>query len=125
MLLNHYAVQLFVSHAIAYGDYEVEDAIYIQNRLLSILNASGIEDTTSSKFNSETTALEITQYWIQEAINAKCIDDALYSKEIIEAQILDLITPRPSVLNHKFYELYQQSPKKATDYFYNITKRNH
>ena len=125
MLLNHYAVQLFVSHAIAYGDYEVEDAIYIQNRLMSILNASGIENTTSSKFNSETTALEITQYWIQEAINAKCIDDALYSKEIIEAQILDLITPRPSVLNHKFYELYQQSPKKATDYFYNITKRNH
>ncbi|MFH4917882.1 UDP-glucose--hexose-1-phosphate uridylyltransferase [Staphylococcus cohnii] len=125
MLLNKYAVQLFVSHAIAHGDYEAEDAIYIQNRLLSILNASGIDDTTTSKFNSETTALEITQHWIQEAISSKCIDDALYSKEIIEAQILDLITPRPSVLNQKFYELYQQSPKKATDYFYNITKRNH
>src|SRR5699024_9066841 len=54
-----------------------------------------------------------------------CIDDALYNKEIIEAQILDLITPRPSVVNDQFNELYKRNAKEATDYFYNITKRNH
>ncbi len=125
MLLNQHSVQLFVSYATTYGDYEKEDAIYIQNRLISILNASGIDDTASPKFSPNATANAIAQDWIQEAIKANCIDDALYNKEIIEAQILDLITPRPSVVNDQFNELYKRNAKEATDYFYNITKRNH
>ena len=125
MLLNQHSVQLFVSYATTYGDYEKEDAIYIQNRLISILNASGIDDTASPKFSPNATANAIAQDWIQEAIKANCIDDALYNKEIIEAQILDLITPRPSVVNDQFNELYKRNAKEAPDYFYNITKRNH
>ncbi|MCY1037900.1 UDP-glucose--hexose-1-phosphate uridylyltransferase [Staphylococcus nepalensis] len=125
MLLNQHSVQLFVSYATTYGDYEKEDAIYIQNRLISILNASGIDDTASPKFSPNATANAIAQDWIQEAIKANCIDNALYNKEIIEAQILDLITPRPSVVNDQFNELYKRNAKEATDYFYNITKRNH
>ncbi|WP_436860551.1 UDP-glucose--hexose-1-phosphate uridylyltransferase [Staphylococcus caeli] len=125
MLLNQHLVEAFVSQAIVYGDYEADDAIYIQNQLLRMLNAKGIDTSSASPLSQDVTANDIAQHWIAQAIEAQCIDDALYMKEIVEAQILDLITPRPSTLNRKFKDAYQQSPQAATDYFYDIAKRNH
>lgn len=125
MLLNQQLVQQFITQAISFGDYEQEDSIYIQNQLLRILNARGITETLESPLAKNATPNDITQYWINEAINENCIEDALYNKEIIEAQLLDIITPRPSVINRKFREAYEQSPETATNYFYEIAKRNH
>ena len=78
MLLNQQLVQQFVSQAVMYGDYEVEDAIYIQNQLIRILNASGIDNTSIATLNESATANEITQYWIQNAVDQNCIEDVLY-----------------------------------------------
>ena len=125
MLLNQQLVQQFIAHAISFGDYEQQDSIYIQNQLLRILNARGVTETSESPLAKNATANDITQYWINEAINENCIEDALYNKEIVEAQLLDIITPRPSVINRKFKEAYEQSPETATKYFYEIAKRNH
>lgn len=125
MLLNQQLVQQFVSQAVMYGDYDVEDAIYIQNQLVRILNASGIDNTSIATLNESATANEITQYWIQNAVDQNCIEDVLYQREIVEAQILDLITPRPSVINREFNKAYKVSPEAATDYFYTLSKRNH
>ena len=125
MLLNQQLVQQFVTQAIAFGDYEQEDNIYIQNQLLRILNAIGIDVDNESPLNQDATANAIAQYWIEQAVNENCLEDALYKKEIVEAQILDLITPRPSVINRNFVEAYKKSPETATNYFYEITKRNH
>ncbi|WP_436951594.1 UDP-glucose--hexose-1-phosphate uridylyltransferase [Staphylococcus xylosus] len=125
MLLNQQLVQQFIAHAISFGDYDQQDSIYIQNQLLRILNARGVTETSESPLAKNATANDITQYWINEAINENCIEDALYNKEIVEAQLLDIITPRPSVINRKFKEAYEQSPETATKYFYEIAKRNH
>lgn len=105
MLLNQQLVQQFIEQAISFGDYEQEDSIYIQNQLLHILNARGITETLESPLAKNATPNDITQYWINEAINENCIEDALYNKEIVEAQLLDIITPRPSVINRKFRSL--------------------
>ncbi|SCS72074.1 UDP-glucose--hexose-1-phosphate uridylyltransferase [Staphylococcus caeli] len=125
MLLNQHLVQAYISQAITYGDYEKEDAMYIQNQLLHILNAKGIDLSSEAPLNDNATANDIAQYWINQAVTEQSIDDALYVKEIVEAQILDLITPRPSTINRNFKTAYEQSPQAATDYFYDIAKRNH
>ena len=119
MLLEQQLVNRFVTFAIKYGDFENEDAIYIQNRLLAILNAEGIDQKSSipDSINSAPSPNDITQYWIQQAIEQQMIEDALYNKEIIEAQILDLITPKPSMINQRFFEAYKEAPQNATDYF--------
>ena len=40
MLLNQQLVQQFVTQAIAFGDYEQEDTIYIQKQMLRIKKKS-------------------------------------------------------------------------------------
>ena len=52
MLLEQQLVNRFVTFAIKYGDFENEDAIYIQNRLLAILNAEGIDQNRQSLIQS-------------------------------------------------------------------------
>lgn len=127
MLLEQPLIERFVAYAIKHGDFEKEDSVYIQNRVLAILNAEGIEYNAAlpNNINNNPSPNDITQYWIQQAVNHHIIEDTLYNKEIIEAQILDLITPRPSAINKQFFEAYKAAPNEATDYFYEISKLNH
>lgn len=56
--------------------------------------------------------------------------DKVYLQNTLEpltdAQKLNLITPPPSVINAYFAEMYQkQSPKAATDYYFDLSKALH
>lgn len=56
--------------------------------------------------------------------------DKVYLQNILEpltdAQKLNFITPPPSVINAYFAEMYQkQSPKAATDYYFDLSKALH
>ena len=125
MLLSQQLVKRFIDEAVQHGDYEYEDAYYIQNQLLTYLNAEGVTTTEEESNYGQLDANEITQLWITQAIDNELLEDSLYRKEITEANILDLITPKPSQINKIFWEKYQNDHSAATDYFYDISKRNH
>ena len=125
MLLNQQLVKRFVDEAVQHGDYEYEDAYYIQNQLLTYLNAEGVTTTEEDNNYGHLDANEIAQLWITQAIDNELLENSLYRKEITEANILDLITPKPSQINKIFWEKHQNDYSAATDYFYDISKRNH
>ena len=52
------------------------------------------------------------------------IDDSITEAEQLEAELMDFITPTPTIINQKFMDYYQESPRKATDYFYQLCKTN-
>lgn len=125
MKVNQALIQQFIQDAIKYGDFDTLDAIYIQNNVLDILSAEGIETETSVDLSKFENTNAIVQYWIEQMIQNDLLEDTVYQKEIIETKLLDLITPKPSTINREFQALYQEDPKKATDYFYEICERNH
>jgi UDPglucose--hexose-1-phosphate uridylyltransferase len=43
---------------------------------------------------------------------------------MIEAQLMDLMTPPPSVVNAYFAQYYSKDPVQATDYFFKLSKDN-
>ena len=45
-------------------------------------------------------------------------------QEIFEAQLMDFLTPPPSVVNAFFAQHYSKSPEEATDYFFDLSKKN-
>ena len=45
-------------------------------------------------------------------------------KDTIGAQLMDFITPAPSVVNRTFWSTYEQDPAKAIADFYAMSKRN-
>ncbi|AYU55896.1 UDP-glucose--hexose-1-phosphate uridylyltransferase [Staphylococcus debuckii] len=125
MELNRQYVNRFIDDAIQYNDYEPTDAYYLQNLILEITGAEKVDEQATEYNFTNLSPNDIAQHWIEQMIENQIIEDVVYQKEIIETKLLDLITPKPSTINRRFNELYEQHPGKATDYFYELCKRNH
>lgn len=105
---------------------EKEDAIYTANRLLDLLNMDTLEEETEAAImNAE--ADEAIVGKLEKILGEIC--DYAYDRGIIEentvgyrdlfdAKVMSLLVDRPSNIIHKFETLYQESPKKATDFYY-------
>ncbi|MQS45991.1 UDP-glucose--hexose-1-phosphate uridylyltransferase [Companilactobacillus mishanensis] len=100
------------------NDYEELDNIYLNNRIRGMIG-DNIDETSES-----TDILEIRDRLIQTAINNEKIANDQTSKEILSDQLMDLYTPTPSRLNHRFWNLYQESSEQATNYFYKLSCEN-
>lgn len=112
----------FIQASIEAGDIKAMDEIYKTNQLLALLQKEYYKKITFSEISEN--RLSLLDALIEYAVAHGVIDDLVASKEILEAKIMDLITPSPSETNHIFWENYQKSPKLATDVFYAQSKDN-
>ena len=87
--------------------------------------------------NSLLTALKLesyekqgTHYDFPECLNILCdyaaengqINDTIAERDLFDTQLMGCVTPRPSEVVRKFWSLYAESPKTATDYFYKLSQ---
>lgn len=112
----------FIEQSIESGEIDPVDKIYTTNRLLDLL---GKEDFTMPEV-SETSAsrLDVLDQMVEHAVETGLIENLSSSRDILSAQIMDLITPRPSEVNQQFWKTYKESPEKATDHFYEMSQQN-
>lgn len=108
-------MEKFADQVIASGTYEPLDRIYVLNKIRGFVGDEDVEAKDDEPVVSQLVDL---------AIKRGKIDDGQTAKEILNDQLYDLMTPTPSVVNHKFWEKYQQSPSTATDWFYNLCTSN-
>ena len=50
-------------------------------------------------------------------------DDSITEAEQLEAELMDFITPTPTIINQKFMDYYQESPRKQRIIFISYVKR--
>ena len=124
MLLNQTLVNHYIDYIIQYNEYEELDKLYLQNQLLRLLQAADVT-AEGERDDAQWEPNDYVQHWINEAVAEGQIEDTLVAREILEAQLLDLITPRPSLVNRTFHDKLAEDPKMATDYFYALSKRSH
>lgn len=108
-------MEKFADQVIASGTYEPLDRIYVLNKIRGFVGDEDVEAKDDEPVVSQLVDL---------AVKRGKIDDGQTAKEILNDQLYDLMTPTPSVVNHKFWEKYQQSPSSATDWFYNLCTSN-
>ncbi|WP_283621912.1 UDP-glucose--hexose-1-phosphate uridylyltransferase [Limosilactobacillus avium] len=109
-LLEEYADKVIES-----GAYEPLDRIYVLNKIRALVGDEDVEATTDKPLVAQLVDL---------AVKRGKIEDGQTAREILNDQLYDLMTPRPSVINHEFWEKYQQSPETATDWFYKLCTSN-
>ena len=61
---------------------------------------------------------------LQAGVKAGFVGELNEEQDIIGAQLMDLITPSPSVVNRNFWDTYQSNPEQAIADFYDLSKRN-
>lgn len=98
------------------------DENYVVNKVLALIGGDSFERTAHRDFaNIDEILSGLLDYAAQ---NGKLEDNTVTYRDILAAEIMDNLTPRPSELNEKFFEKYEHSPKEATDYFYNLSRNN-
>ncbi|AUI71692.1 UDP-glucose--hexose-1-phosphate uridylyltransferase [Companilactobacillus alimentarius] len=108
------SVNKFVDQIInADNDYQELDRVYLYNRICSLVGDDNHQENDDLKV-----AL------IQTAIKNNKIENNQTAKEILNDQLMDFLTPLPSRVNQKFWNLYQKDPQSATNYFYKMSQDN-
>ncbi len=112
----------FVTLAIQAGGWMEMDRIYLQNRILGMIGEEDFESATVRPV--EESAVVLMDQLVTQAKKNQVIGEALADTEILEAQLMDFLTPPPSVVNTFFAQHYAKDPQEATDYFYHLCQQN-
>ncbi|WP_125710287.1 UDP-glucose--hexose-1-phosphate uridylyltransferase [Companilactobacillus zhongbaensis] len=100
------------------SDFSPLDQIYIQNKVFGLVGDDNAVESSSDEL------VDLTDALVQTAVNNGKIEDSQSDKDILADQLMDLVTPLPSELNHTFWDKYEEDPEKATNYFYELSKKN-
>ena len=112
-------VENFVSKVIAESSFEELDRIYLSNRVLALVGDGALEIETD-----QDNLIELKDQLVEEAVRLETIEDSQTAREILGADLMDLVTPCPSQVNRDFWNTYAQSPEQAIADFYQLSQKN-
>ena len=92
------------------------DETFARNSLLAELKLESYEKQTERHSFPECLNL-LRDY----AVESGLIQNTIAERDLFDTKLMGCVTPRPSEVVRKFWSLYAESPKKATDYFYKLT----
>jgi len=112
-------VEKFVTKVIAESTFEELDRIYLTNRVLALVGDGVLEVKTD-----QDNLIDLKDQLVEEAVRLETIEDSLAAREILGADLMDLVTPCPSQVNRDFWATYAQSPEQAIADFYQLSQKN-
>lgn len=97
-----------------------EDRVYAVNRMLALLGAREFAwQKTEEELPYPAEPLERICDWAAEQ---GVLEDTRDRRDQLQTELMDCMTPRPSEIVKKFYALYEQDKKAATDYYYGLSR---
>lgn len=112
-------VENFVTKVIAESSFEELDRIYLTNRVLALVGDGVLEVETD-----QDDLIELKDQLVEEAVRLGTIEDSQTAREILGADLMDLVTPCPSQVNRDFWNTYAKSPEQAIADFYQLSQKN-
>ena len=112
-------VEKFVTKVIAESTFEELDRIYLTNRVLALVGDGVLEVETD-----QDGLIDLKDQLLEEAVRLGTIEDSLAAREILGADLMNLVTPSPSQVNRDFWATYAQSPEQAIADFYQLSQKN-
>ena len=112
-------VENFVTKVIAESSFEELDRIYLTNRVLALVG-DGVLEVETDQVN----LIDLKDQLVEEAVRLETIEDSQAAREILGADLMDLVTPCPSQVNRDFWNTYAQSPEQAIADFYQLSQKN-
>ncbi len=117
------------------GLVEKDDVTYTINRLLELFGideysaeseVSGAETSLDKVYNKEDSLYDelhdVLKKMLDYAVEKGLIEDSGANRDLFDTKIMGLLTPPPSVVRKHFKELYDRSPREATDFYYDFSK---
>lgn len=114
------SIKQLVQYGLDTGLVSKEDTIYVTNRILEVLKETTYEEPESvPPADLETILGRLTDYAVSKGLLEH---DSVVYRDLFDTQLMGCLTPPPSQVTAQFRALYQESPEKATDYFYKFSQ---
>lgn len=96
-----------------------EDKVYAVNQILGVLDIAEFEFEDIDETLS--TVAPVLNVLLDDAVQRGLIDDTGTERDLLDTKIMNCLMPRPSEVIKTYNDLYKESPKQATDYFYQLS----
>ena len=113
-------IEEFVTRVIEVTDFTDLDRVYLTNRLLALIG----EGDKQGMVDEDSDLLGLMDGLIEQAVQNGRVEPDESARDILGAQLMDLLTPAPSQVNQRFWNLYQSNPQEAISDFYALSRRN-
>ncbi len=127
--INIYSeIEKLLNFALFHKMIEKEDKIFFRNKLLAVLHIDSyenIEETEKSVADLPVEkSYEILNRICDWAVENNLIEDTFDERDLFDTKVIGELIPRPSEIIKKFSEDYKESPKKATDNYYEFSQNS-
>lgn len=112
-----YRITQLVNYALSHGLIDEKDKVWAANSLLSLMK----EDEYSAVPAPEAPLEEILGALCDEAVKKGITGDTTAERDVFDAKLMGVLTPRPSEVIFKFSSLCEKSPEAATKWYYDLS----
>lgn len=99
-----------------------EDRIYTLNQLLELLKLDEFEDQGDFLQMDSLELEDILKVLLDYACEAGIIEDNITARDLFDTRLMNVLVPKPGQVINKFQALYEESPRKATDYYFKLSQ---
>lgn len=111
-------VQGLIDHSVRSGLITKDDEIVARNMLMDILRLSDWQECAGEGGTLESLLNEVVNYACENGI----IENTSVQRDLFDTRIMGVFTPMPHEVIARFSEKYAQSPKAATDWYFEFCK---
>lgn len=116
------AIKKLVTYGLNTGLIKERDEIYARNQILDVLGMDEYEEPgeITEEIDLEAVLKELLDYASE---NGVLKENSVVFRDLLDTKLMNCLMPRPSEINERFWNLYQEeSPKAATDYYYKLSQ---
>lgn len=116
-------IKSLVDYAVRERLIENEDRVYAINRILEVLQLeSYTEGTDATQYGSVEDILDKFRQWAVETNFVP--NDSNEVLDLFDTKLMSVFVSKPSDFRKKYFELWEESPEKATEYYYHFAKKS-
>lgn len=122
-------IRNLVTYGLQTGLIEKDDITYTINAYLELFQLEDYEDGDTKQLfhidkgevtvDLEQTLCALMNYACENKIME---EDNIVYRDLFDTKIMNIMVARPSELIRKFWDLYKESPRKATDFYYKFSQ---
>lgn len=118
--MRNESIQALVDYAERTGLIDGADRVWAVNRLLEVLHA---DTYTPPKQAASGSLADILRDLCDCALETGALEqDSVVYRDLFDTKLMGALTPAPSQVQNNFTFLYNQDPKRATDWFYQFSQ---
>lgn len=114
-------IKKLVQYGLDHHFIEPEDYVYTINQYLEIFHCDEYDDPDIS--GEEIILEDILKNLLDQAYDRYLIkSNDVVTRDLFDTKLMGVLTPKPSQVIEKFWNLYHENPERATEFFYEFSQ---